>query len=242
MEGVPLFVSHLTLAGRKSPYNPATTRWALDSGAFSILSKHGNWDTWSPQAYTSHVHRYVDELGSLDWVAPQDWMCEPHIVKKTGLSVQEHQRRTVGNFLELRQQLGKLVIPVLQGWALDDYLRCVDLYTDAGVDLLAEPTVGVGSVCRRQRTKEIGTIFTTLADTGLRLHGFGVKAQGLAAYAECLVSADSMAWSYAGRYTPTECGSTTHKNEANCSVYALRWLQDLEGKLCARLLHSLVGV
>ena len=33
--------------------------------------------------------------------------------------------------------LGAPVIPVLQGWTLDDYLACVDLYASAGVDLAA---------------------------------------------------------------------------------------------------------
>src|SRR5207247_6979053 len=66
----------------------------------------------------------------------------------------------------------------------------------AGVDLAREPPVGVGSVCRRQPTAEIEVVFHTLASLGLRLHGLGVKTGGLARYADCLGSADSLAWSF----------------------------------------------
>ena len=52
------------------------------------------------------------------WAAPQDWMCEPAIIAKTGLAVVEHQRRTVTNFLELQALAPDLpFIPVLHGWA-----------------------------------------------------------------------------------------------------------------------------
>jgi hypothetical protein len=49
------------------------------------------------------VRRYRDEIGSLDWAAPQDWMCEPFILAKTGLSVREHLRRTVADYLRLTE-------------------------------------------------------------------------------------------------------------------------------------------
>lgn len=70
-------------------------------------------------------------------------MCEPVSVAKTGLSVGEHQRRTVDNFVRLRQFAPDLpIIPVLQGWRIGDYLRCADDY--AGIDLtyesLADPS------------------------------------------------------------------------------------------------------
>lgn len=52
--------------------------------------------------------------------------------------------------------------------------------------------VGLGSVCRRQSTAEIGIIAGTLHAMGLKLHGFGVKREGLARYGHCLSSSDSM--------------------------------------------------
>ena len=72
-------------------------------------------------------------------------MCEPWIVAKTGLTVLEHQARTVDNFLQLRAELGGLVIPVIQGYGPRDYDRCIGRYQDNGVDLAAEPVVGLGS-------------------------------------------------------------------------------------------------
>lgn len=88
------------------------------------------------------------------------------------------------------------------------------------------PLVGIGSVCRRQRTSEMGMIIRTLASGGLRLHGFGVKKQGLAYYGAALASADSMAWSYAARREAPLQGCT-HRSCSNCSRYALRWREDI---------------
>ena len=146
------------------------------------------------------------------------------MLARTGLSVTEHQHRTVENYLALRQLAPSLpFIPVVQGWRLPDYLACVDLYASAGVDLAALPRVGLGSVCRRQSTAEIAVIVTILAARGLRLHGFGIKTSGLRLYGHLLASADSMAWSYAARRAPALPGCTGHRNCANCLTYATAW-------------------
>ncbi len=193
---VPLFVSHRRLAELGPGALPrARGPWALDSGAFSEIAEYGQFRT-SPQQYADAVRRYADQVGRLEWAAPQDWMCEPVMLAKTGLTIAKHQRRTVANYLELRALAPEVpFIPVLQGWTTGDYLTCVDLYQAAGVDLAGVPVVGLGSVCRRQATAEIGDLVATLAGLGLRLHGFGVKRLGLARYGHLLASADSMAWS-----------------------------------------------
>lgn len=219
---VPLFVSHRTLGPRKR-LPVARADWALDSGGFTELSTYGEWRT-EADAYVGAVERYATEIGRLQWAAPQDWMCEPWIIEKTGLSVREHQERTVSNYLELRDQ-GPF-IPVLQGWEVEDYEACVDLYAQAGVDLTAEPVVGVGSVCRRQGTSEIGSLIKTLYDAGISCHGFGVKTEGLRLAGRYLTSADSMAWSYRARRSWPLPGCT-HRSCANCSRYALKWRREL---------------
>jgi len=217
----PLFVSRTRLAKRRS-LPRARSVWALDSGGFSQLDKRGTWPITARQ-YAGEVRRYRDEIGHMAWAAPMDWMCEPRVRATTGLSVAEHQRRTVNNYLELRTVAPDLpIIPVLQGWALDDYLRCVDLYQRAGVDLTAQQVVGLGSVCRRQATTEIGAIVGTLAALRLPLHGFGVKIAGLASYSAYLTSADSMAWSAWGRRT-RPCVHGRAKSEANCRWFAGAW-------------------
>jgi hypothetical protein len=147
------------------------------------------------------------------------------MLARTGLSVAEHQARTVANYLELRTTAPELpFIPVLQGWTLGDYLACVDRYHAAGVDLAAAPLVGLGSICRRQATSQLTTIATTLAGFGLRLHGFGVKTDGLRQAAGAFVSADSLAWSATARRQQLRLpGCTSHRNCANCPRYALAW-------------------
>jgi hypothetical protein len=107
--------------------------------------------------------------------------------------------------------------------------RHIDAYTTAGINLTTEPTVGVGSVCRRQHTGQIEHILSTLAAEGLRLHGFGLKVGGLRAGAHHLTSADSLAWSARGRRVkPPTCGSTTHASEANCLTFALNWREHVQ--------------
>ena len=229
----PLFVSHRQLARRKT-LHPATCRWALDSGGFTELSLHGRWVT-TPAQYAEAVARYADQIGNLDFASQQDSMCEPFMTERTGLTVAEHQERTVANYLELTALAPNLpFMPVLQGWEMDDYLHCVDLYHSAGIDLATLPRVGLGSVCRRQSTHQIAQIVTTLARLGLRLHGFGVKTGGLHRYGHHLASADSMAWSYAARRQPPMPGCTSHKNCANCLRYATAWRTRLLHRLAAR--------
>lgn len=218
---VPLFVSHRRLQRNKS-VPKASVRWALDSGGFTELSMFGAW-TVPPHEYVAAVRRYRDEIGMMDWAAPQDWMCEPHIVKKTGLTVRAHQVFTLRNFLQLRRMAPELpFVPVLQGFSIEEYLRHIDDYGDAGVDLRDFPIVGIGSVCRRQDTVEIRDVVTAVAEQGIRLHGFGVKGDGFEMYADQLVSADSMAWSKRGFYI-NPCPHTGVKSCANCRVHAMEW-------------------
>jgi hypothetical protein len=218
----PLMISHRTLAPRRT-HHRAKVPWVLDSGGFTEIATNGRW-TLGPGEYATAVHRYQEEIGQLEWCAPQDWMCEPTMIAKTGLSIAEHQARTVGNFLDLKSiDAGLPVIPVLQGWELPDYERCIDLYDKAGVDLLAEPTVGLGSVCRRQSTSQIHRLVYEIASTGLRLHGFGVKTSGLARYGDLLHSADSFAWSFTARRERIQLPGCTHVRCGNCLKYALVW-------------------
>lgn len=223
---VPLFVSRRRL-NRIKNFKPSTHKWCLDSGGFTELHMNGGWQI-PAEEYASNVKRYETEIGNLDWAAPQDWMCETSALKATGLTVHDHQVLTIQNFLELRQLLGELVIPVLQGWEHDDYLRCVDMYEKEGVDLAREATVGLGSVCRRNALKEITHIITDLQP--LKLHGFGVKGNGYRLNYNLLTSADSLAWSFGARYTSALDGCT-HKNCANCKHFALLWREKLLGSI-----------
>ncbi len=220
----PLFVSRRTLAEVKNTHK-ALAPWALDSGGFSELKLYGRWETPVRQ-YIREVCRWID-LGNLQWAAPMDWMCEPFMIAKTGLTVLEHQKRTVANFLDLmdKTRWEAPFIPVLQGWFADDYLRCAEMYEEAGVRLAKLPVVGVGSVCRRQKTQEAIDILRPLHALGLKLHGFGFKLIGLAAGAShLLASADSLAWSYTAFKQKIKLAGCRHKGWCcHCLRWALLW-------------------
>lgn len=232
LEGIPLFVSRRTLHGRKSAYPKATCgRWALDSGGYTELNKYGKWMT-PPEQYVDEVRRFSSEIGSMDFAACQDWMTEPHVRAKTGLSIEEHQRRTLASYVQLLDMAPEQPwLPVLQGWAIDDYLSHLRMYEDAGIDLRSLEVVGVGSVCRREATEQIKVLMDILSHEGLSLHGFGVKKGGIKKARRFLASADSMAWSLGAYYSPEKLGAPgcreTHKNCANCLAYALAWRADI---------------
>jgi hypothetical protein len=150
-------------------------------------------------------------------------MCEPWVLARSELAstVTTAQTYTVANYLELRNLAAELpIVPVLQGQTLSDYRRCADMYERAGIDLEAEPLVGLGSVCRRQGNTDIAELVGALA--GLRLHGFGVKTDGLRRYGWCLASADSLAWSYDGRRV-RPCPHRGNLSCNNCLAHALEW-------------------
>jgi len=184
---------------------------------------YGGWKTGEVE-YIDSVYRYQFELGQLDFASPQDWMCEPQILKQTGLTVKKHQQHTISNYIALTILAPDLpFIPVLQGWNIADYHAHLEMYRKRGVDLTTEPLVGLGSVCRRQATKEIAELVSSLYACGLKLHGFGVKTNGLAQYKSKLTSCDSMAWSFTARMEPPLPGCVGHKSCNNCMRYAEMW-------------------
>lgn len=238
---IPVFISHRVLAGMVRL--PKRNRfYALDSGAFTELNLFGKFAT-SPHEYVQAVARYDTEIGRMDWAAPQDWMCEPFMLAKTGLTVEDHQHRTIENFIELTELWPEFsddpecpIMPSVQGGKIDEYLRCIEMYEAAGVCLSDFPVVGVGSVCRRSRTDEIAEIFGALGELGLPLHGFGVKTSGLAKYGRWLETADSMAWSYAARWEPPapQCEGI-RKSCANCLHAALEWRERVLAVIAKRV-------
>jgi hypothetical protein len=232
---VPAFVSYSRLRNRQS-FPRANVEWCHDSKGFTELKKHGEY-TFSVNAYVAHVQKVSREIGKMAWAAIMDWMCEDVVLRKTGLTVLEHQKRTIDNYIESKSQAPEIPwIACLQGWEPNEYQNHVEQYARRGVFLDREHLVGLGSVCTRQKTKEISAVVTPLANMGLRLHGFGVKADGLDLVGKLLASADSMAWSkYAideqkrpnGFYKLPEHSDRKHKNCANCLEYAMWWRSKL---------------
>jgi hypothetical protein len=219
---VPLFVSAVRLR-RQVAFPAARGRWALDSGGFSELQAHGAW-TVSARQYASEAMRWSVEVGAPDFVAIQDWMCEPFMLAKTGKSVAEHQRLTIESYATLRELAPHVPwMPVVQGWQADDYESHVEQYREQGFDLRDSAVVGVGSVCRRQGTHEGAGIVERVASLGIRVHAFGVKVDGLKLFGERIASADSMTWSFVARRRGIRMPQCRHPVCSNCFRWALEW-------------------
>jgi hypothetical protein len=202
---VPLSISRNRLIRYKS-LPRAVGRWVMDSGGFTMLQQYGRSPMTAAEyvAEVRRIVDGVGRMP--DWVAPMDNMCESQVIygrrdvprsspqwfhgtrelrglkpgdpeQDLATAVRIHQRLTVDNYLQPLELAPEIPwMPVLQGATLASYIDCADRYAAAGVDLGAEPIVGLGSVCRRQATGEIGAIVSTFADRGWLLHGFGVPS------------------------------------------------------------------
>lgn len=192
------FISVNRLIQRKSDFSVKS--WIMDSGAFSSVSKHGGYPD-PVKVYADRIKRWKGN-GTMQAAVSQDYMCESFILERTGMTVHDHQRLTIERYDELLQcDTGVAIMPVLQGYTVEDYLRHIEMY---GERLNPNMWVGVGSVCKRngdpQKVRDI-FMAINLARPDLRLHGFGIKTTSLAdgVIRSLLHSADSMAWSFAAR-------------------------------------------
>lgn len=174
--------------------------WMLDSAAFTELDRFGAY-RHEPSEYADQIRRWK-ACGNLVSATSQDYMCEPFMLGKTGLSTAIHQRLTTERYDALLAcDTGVYVMPVVQGYAPSEYVQHL---IDYGTRLAPGAWVGVGSVCKRNAApNKIAAVLLAIkqARPDLRLHGFGVKTTALASelVRECLYSADSMAWSFAAR-------------------------------------------
>jgi hypothetical protein len=222
---VPLFLSKNRFKSHKLPI--ALAPWALDSGGFTELYQYGTWRSTAKE-YALEVQRFSEEIGNLKWAAPQDWMCEPSLVEMTGLSVAEHQKRTIANYLALRDAWPEgPFIPVLQGWEPSEYLAHVQAYAEAGIDLCKEDRVGVGSVARRQATKTAELIVRSIASLNIQVHGFGFKQLGIQRCGDVLKSSDSVSWSFKARIESLHLPGHSHRVCNNCYEWAMQWRNNI---------------
>jgi hypothetical protein len=172
----------------------------MDSGAFSTILTHGGFPD-QPEAYAEKVRRW-SICGNMLAAVTQDYMCEPAMLARTGLTVADHQRLTIERYDQLLPDIGEsYLMPVLQGYEPMEYVSHIQQY---GERLTVGAWVGVGSVCKRNSSvAEIESVLDSIkcARPDLRLHGFGLKATALrsARVQDALFSADSMAWSFAAR-------------------------------------------
>lgn len=193
------FVSVKRLAKRKSGF--AVGDWIMDSGAFTTILTHGGYPD-SVEVYAAQIKRW-SKNGNLLAAVAQDYMCEAHMLKITGMTIEQHQQLTIERYDALMkcEVGGVYILPVLQGYSPADYVRHIEMYGDR---LKHGAWVGVGSVCKRNgdpRAIEAVLMAIKAVRPDLLLHGFGLKSTALSSWIvrELLHTADSMAWSFAAR-------------------------------------------
>jgi hypothetical protein len=175
------------------------------------------------------VERIAELWGPPAWTVGLDWPAYPDALAASGLAVRDHQLLSVQATVDLRARLDCIqVVPTLQGVEAEEYLRHVDDYREAGIDLEKEPLVAVGGLGKRSGSDAAASIIAMLASRGLRLHGFGLKGPALRRLSADLSSSDSLAWSFearreARRHPECEAAGVRHRNCANCLTYALAW-------------------
>jgi hypothetical protein len=225
------FISVNRLRHRRGAF-PATN-WILDSGAFTTIAQHGGYPH-PPDEYADLIERWR-RVGNLKAAVAQDYMCESMMLKRTGLTVADHQRLTIERYDALLGCAPRCyVMPVLQGYAPGDYAAHVRQY---GKRLRPGAWVGVGSVCKRNgkpRLVEDVLLAVKAERPDLRLHGFGLKITALRSgiVRHLLSTADSMAWSFSAR---------KQGRNGNDWLEAHRFTNDVEGQSFQRsLIESLL--
>lgn len=193
------FISVNALRRRQSAF--FARDWIMDSGAFSVILKHHGYPH-PVSEYAAEIRRWA-YTGNLLCAVAQDYMCEPSMLELTGLTIADHQRLTIERYDELvtHDTEGISIMPVLQGYAPQDYVRHIQQY---GGRLTHGQWVGVGSVCKRNGDpKGVLEVLDAVrsARPDLKLHGFGLKTTALKnpEISARLHTADSMAWSFAAR-------------------------------------------
>lgn len=164
----------------------------LDCGGFTLLNQYVDYPF-----STINLANLIARLNP-DFYVPMDYSCEPEISRNLGLmSNRQRIEGTVKNAVKLADWESHLrgeMVPVIQGYSLDEYRYCLDLYDQAG---LIRDYMAVGSMCRRISSKELNNlipgIYYEAQKLGCsKLHFFGLKlSPDLEIYDEMIFSRDS---------------------------------------------------
>lgn len=165
---------------RRFPHQAGET--FLDWGGYTLLNRLPDYPFTTAAALNLVVWLKPTYYASLDYP------CEPDISRSLAGLMTDEERidRTVENAIRMSEEavmLGSscrsLMVPVVQGYELAGYFRCLDLYHEAGI-IPAYTYLAVGSFCRRWDDGEISemipSIYDHAANLGVRrLHFFGLK-------------------------------------------------------------------
>ncbi len=182
-------VSVNSAMGRRLDLRSKSQSW-VDSGAFQIIKARGYFP-FGDGLYAS----WVGAMGP-KFFTQLDWPCEPAVLAKTGLSVEEHQRRSLqsANTLASSEVGDAVLVPTIQGWTVEQYLAAAENLEKIG---LWRSYMAIGSVCRRNQAAAVVAVITALREfsPNTRYHGFGVKSSPK--ILKLIWSCDSFAWRFA---------------------------------------------
>jgi hypothetical protein len=166
----------------------------LDGGGFTILNKFGRYP-WSVGNYAN----LVALLKPMHW-ATLDFPCEPDITRALGLMTNADRiTQTVTLAQECayyEDMLPGVMVPVIQGYTLNEYKACIDLYHERN---LIRDYMAVGSMCRRISDHDLHILIPGITEYAWaagaqRLHYFGLKVdRSLLDLSEFIYSRDSAA-------------------------------------------------
>ncbi|WP_440989161.1 deazapurine DNA modification protein DpdA family protein [Haloarchaeobius baliensis] len=232
-----IMISHATACNRpwdNKYHSRSEYTLFVDSGGFShMMQGTGEYET-SDDAYLSYLNKEAPAYWAL-----RDYPCEPGLLEKHDRTVSDHIDYTVDHHVRLLDAASEQSIPgqpiaVLQGWTVDEYLKCFEALRDRGA---LTNYLGIGSVCRRHQPEEVARIIVRLHEAlpgWVDLHAFGVKNEVLQ-YSEvldALRSADSGAYAYAfSRHQRQPGESFTFRDAARGWLTWRRRLRELSGTM-----------
>lgn len=163
----------------------------LDCGGFTMLNRFDE--------YPFSVVNYANLIARLkpNYYATMDYPCEPEISRAALTSNKKRIEATVTNAVALAEwesQLPGQMVPVIQGYALDEYLDCLRLHKEKGT---IRDYMAVGSMCRRISPEELGNLIPAIYYAAqklgcTKLHFFGLKLSPLLGiYNDMIYSRDS---------------------------------------------------
>lgn len=163
----------------------------IDCG-FSYLLKYQDYPENFLEDYLGILNRTVDDKSKF-WCVSPDYPCEPRFFSYT--SLEERIFKTVNNAEYCVTKSSLCWMIPLQGLTVDDYLSCISLYEERGIDL---DVVGIGTVCKRKNRQAIRTVIRKIRQQlpNSWIHAFGLTLSSLRDVKYLIDSFDSAAYNF----------------------------------------------
>lgn len=145
-------------------YPDPSRRMFLDSGGFSFFARNGDYP-FTRQQYLDLVDHYKPLL----W-ASLDYPCEPG-VHRSHSSNKDRIERTLDHLEWFTHQSRWGLLPVVQGYTLDERLDCL---RQMARRQLATPYMAIGSLCILRNVQQIHAIVSDLTTAARDLLPFAV--------------------------------------------------------------------